>query len=339
MTVKKSLKRRVRARMAKTGERYTAARRQMIAKAGQADAEPAVPTEFAIPAEPAEPVVPAEPAVPPEPTASAEFTIPNEPTVPAEPAVPDGSKEPAVAPEPTSSSPAAAALAKGESVSPADTPPAVPPMAAASRANERADNSQAGRVKLDVSDESMRRRTGRGWEEWFALLDAWGATERKHPEIASWLNDMHQVDGWWAQSITVGYERARGMRAMHQLTDGFAASASKTVDVPAEHLYEAFADEALRARWLPAMPLTIRSGRPGKSLHAILTTVQDGANDPGGTGSTGGATRVDVTFTAKGAAKCQVAVQHLRLPNARAAEEMKAFWRERLAALKLLLEH
>ena len=33
---------------------------------------------------------------------------------------------------------------------------------------------------LATSDERIRERTGRGWEEWFDLLDEWGAAERTH---------------------------------------------------------------------------------------------------------------------------------------------------------------
>ena len=34
------------------------------------------------------------------------------------------------------------------------------------------------------SDARIRERTGRGWEEWFDLLDSWGAEELGHTEIA-----------------------------------------------------------------------------------------------------------------------------------------------------------
>ena len=58
----------------------------------------------------------------------------------------------------------------------------------------------------------MRNATGKGHGEWFGLLDAWGATDHSHTEIARWLNAEHGVPGWWSQNITVNYERARGMR-------------------------------------------------------------------------------------------------------------------------------
>jgi hypothetical protein len=47
---------------------------------------------------------------------------------------------------------------------------------------------------------------------------------------------------------------------------------------------------------------------------------------------------VNVGFVAKGKAKSQVGLEHERLPDAKAAEKAKAHWRERLVALKALLE-
>jgi uncharacterized protein YndB with AHSA1/START domain len=176
---------------------------------------------------------------------------------------------------------------------------------------------------LTMSDEAIRRRTGRGWEEWFDVLDEWGAAERPHKEIARWLCEEHEVDGWDAQSVTVSYERARGLRAVGEHADGFAISASRTVAVPVEQLYEALVDESVRERWLPAGELRERTASRPKSARF----------DWGG-----GETRVIVGFTAKGEAKSTVALQHERLANGDEAERMKAFWRERLAALKAQLE-
>ena len=51
-----------------------------------------------------------------------------------------------------------------------------------------------------------------------------------------------------------------------------------------------------------------------------------------------GSTRILVGFTSKGDARSTVALAHERLPDADEADRMKAFWRERVAALKELLE-
>lgn len=176
---------------------------------------------------------------------------------------------------------------------------------------------------MQHSDAVVRERTGRGWDEWFPLLDDWGATGRTHTEIARWLVSEHGVDGWWAQSVTVSYEQTRGMRAPGQKSDGFfSAGASKTVAVPVERLFSAFADEALREQWLPGSGLTVRGATEPKSFRAD--------SDDG--------TRVVVGFVAKGDAKAVVGVSHEKLADAESAARMKAYWREHLAALKELLE-
>jgi hypothetical protein len=176
---------------------------------------------------------------------------------------------------------------------------------------------------LTVSDEVTRRRTGCGWEEWFDLLDDSGAIAKPHREIARWLRSEHGLDGWSAQSVTVSYERARGLRAVGEHADGFAITASKTVAVPVDRLYDAFVDESLREQWLPADRLRERTATRPKSARF----------DWGD-----GKTRVVVGFSAKGEAKSLVDLEHARLRDAAEAERMKAFWRERVAALKEVLE-
>lgn len=179
------------------------------------------------------------------------------------------------------------------------------------------------RPPLTTSDEAIRRRTGRGWEEWFDLLDEWGAAERPHKEIARWLREERGVDGWGAQSVTVSYERARGLRAVGEHPEGFSVTAQKTVAVPVDRLYEAFVDESLRKRWLPEAELRERTATKPKSARF----------DWGD-----GGTRVVVGFIAKGEAKSTVALEHARLADAGEAERMKAFWRERVVVLKEALE-
>lgn len=175
-----------------------------------------------------------------------------------------------------------------------------------------------------ISDEALIEATGRGWDGWFQLMDEWGAQQRTHGEMARWLMDEHGIPGWWAQSVTVAYEQARGLRLPGQRQNGmFDATATKTVGVPVERLFEALADEELRARWLPGDSLRVGTVRPGRSLRG-------GWDDSG--------SRVVFDFTSKGDAKSQVAMLHERLPDPGTAAEMKAFWRARLAALEELLE-
>jgi len=173
------------------------------------------------------------------------------------------------------------------------------------------------------SDEVLRGRTGRTWDEWFGMLDRWSAAERRHPEIARWLVTEHGVGGWWAQSITVAYEQARGMRAPGQRSDGsFEVSVSKTIDVPVDRLFAAFVSEAERERWLPDTPFRIRSLREPTVLRADW---EDGT------------TRLAVHFTDKGPAKSAVVVVHQRLADSAAADLARSMWRDQLALLKKVL--
>jgi hypothetical protein len=176
---------------------------------------------------------------------------------------------------------------------------------------------------LSMSDEAIRRRTGRGWEEWFELLDDWGAAERPHPEIARWVSEEHGIDGWGCQAVTVTYERARGLRAVGQRPDGFTVTASKTVAVPVDRLFDAFVDESLRERWLPDGRLRERTASKPKS--ARFDWGDDG-------------TRVNVIFIAKGEGKSTAALQHERLADAAEADRMRTHWRDRVATLKEVLE-
>jgi len=82
------------------------------------------------------------------------------------------------------------------------------------------------------SDDKVLDVTGKKWDTWFSVLDEWGARERKHGETAGYLSEEHSVPGWWAQAITMWYERSRGLRLKHQQADGFTVYASKTIAVP-----------------------------------------------------------------------------------------------------------
>jgi hypothetical protein len=111
---------------------------------------------------------------------------------------------------------------------------------------------------LGQTDANVRQNTGKGWCEWLRILDTWGARERKHGEIARHLMEEHGVPGWWAQSVTTGYERARGMRAKHQTLSGsFQVSVSKTFPIAVGRLYNAFTEARQRNRWLESGMLKV----------------------------------------------------------------------------------
>jgi uncharacterized protein YndB with AHSA1/START domain len=181
------------------------------------------------------------------------------------------------------------------------------------------------RPRLATSDEEIRRRTGRGWEEWFDLLDDWGAAGRSHRDTARFLaqeQGLHPL-AWNVQAVVSSYELTRGLRAVGEHADGFAVTATKTVAVPVDRLYDAFLDESERDRWLPDGRLRERTATRPRSARFDW-------DDDGG--------RVVVTFSAKGDEKSTATLQHSRLADADEAERMKGYWRTAVATLKEELE-
>lgn len=174
-----------------------------------------------------------------------------------------------------------------------------------------------------TSDAAVERATGKTWKRWFAILDKWGARKKTHREIAAYLYEKQGVPGWWAQMVTVGYERVRGMRQVHQTPEGYAASRSKTYNVPLTQLYAAWKNEKARRRWMKGDRLEASTVSPNRAIRGKWD---------------GGASRVDVMFLAKGAGKSQVAIDHRRLSNQRNVVRMKSYWGEQLDRLASLLK-
>jgi hypothetical protein len=197
-------------------------------------------------------------------------------------------------------------LLRKADAAPADAPPPLDPMAL-----------------TGMSDEAMRRGSGRSIGEWIEILDRWGGTEHGHTEIARWLVAEHGIGGWWSQSVTVAYERARGMRATNQRPDGYTVGISKTVGATADRVTDAFLDPAVRERWLPDAPIRVRTSQRGRTARF------DWDNPP---------SRIGLYIIPKDGAKTQVTLELEKLPDAASVERLRAFWRERLAALKKLLE-
>lgn len=174
-----------------------------------------------------------------------------------------------------------------------------------------------------ISDEAVKEKTGRTWDEWFTLLDQDQAAQLPHPQIAKLLKEKHQVGPWWCQSVTVEYEKARGLRVLNERCAGeFAASASKTIAATPEQVFTAFEDAGTRAAWLPDAALTVRTASAPKSIRFDHTDSES---------------RVAVHLYEKGG-KTAISLEHEKLSDAAAAEQWKVFWKDRLGVLKTHLE-
>lgn len=162
------------------------------------------------------------------------------------------------------------------------------------------------------TDETVRTRTGKTWPEWCRVLDELGATEMDHPEIAKWVNA--QIDDfWWAQTVTIGYERLSGRRQPGQTCDGdFQASKSKTVGAPQATTFGLLLELAGDPGWLA-----------GLTLH--------GSSEPKSVRFRGADGSHASVWLADKDRKCSVSVNHTKLASPEARDAAKEEWGTRLS--------
>src|SRR3990170_249463 len=101
-----------------------------------------------------------------------------------------------------------------------------------------------------VSDERVRRKTGRGLQEWFGVLDSWGAKDAGHAATARFLGDQEGLEDWWAQTVTVAYELDRGLRRPGERADGtFEITVRRTVPASAVRTFAALSRAEEWDKW------------------------------------------------------------------------------------------
>lgn len=169
-----------------------------------------------------------------------------------------------------------------------------------------------------IKNAAVKAGTGCDWERWVHALDRVDAWTWPHREIAQYVRQKYKTPDWWTQTVTTGYERIKGLRAIGQRRGGgFEVHKSKVFGVPVATLYRAFSGARSRDAWLPGVTLKIRAATRNKSMRI---TWPDG-------------TSVEAYFVPKGPKKSQLAIAHTRVPDAATAGQLKEFWTARLAVL------
>ena len=201
-----------------------------------------------------------------------------------------------------------------------------------------------GELMLDrVSSESMRQATARGWAEWLETLDAAGAADWNHKEIVAYLGREHpEVSSWWRQSITVGYEQARGKRVLGETADtGFEVGVQRSLGLSTAEAWELVTSRS--DLWLgkgaaivfdkgerydaPAASGEVRVVKPGDRLR--MTWQPEDWPAPA---------TLQLTFSESGSGKTAINVHMEKLPDAKARATMRERWREALERLAAAVE-
>lgn len=170
-----------------------------------------------------------------------------------------------------------------------------------------------------MTDTAIKAKTGKGWAQWFAALDKKGASGKDHQTITALLRRDFGLSDWYAQMVTVSYERARGLRAKNQKCDGrFSVSVTKVMPVPLRRLFDTAT--AGQPDWFPKGAFAESSRTRDKYWR--------------GKWKSG---RLAIGFIAKGTDKAQIAIDIEQLPGAEAVERERAAWKAAVEKLSKLL--
>lgn len=169
---------------------------------------------------------------------------------------------------------------------------------------------------------AFAEKTGRSWEGWLEFLDAVGARELSHKEIARKIVETGEASGWWAQGITVAYEQHIGRRQPGQRSDGrHEVSVSRSV---AGTLDEAMAAWATAAQGLGDADGVAFAGEPDVSASDKWRYWRRPRAD---------GTRLSVTVGEKSGGKATITVTHEKLDGPEEIERWRGYWKAVLGTL------
>ncbi len=191
-----------------------------------------------------------------------------------------------------------------------------------------------------VSDQAVAKATGWDWGEWLEFLDGLGAREMNHKEIVALVAGPGGLaNGWWQQSVAVGYEQARGLRVVGQTSSAdFQIGVQKTLPISADKAWSLLAEEPGRGIWLGKIDSLefhkgeqyrtsagisgeIRSAVPGRRVR--LTWCSPDLPRP---------STLQVTIVPAGG-KTSVRFHQERLSSLEEREQMRTRWRDVLQGL------
>ncbi|MEL6506891.1 MAG: hypothetical protein AAFR29_04600 [Pseudomonadota bacterium] len=183
-----------------------------------------------------------------------------------------------------------------------------------------------------IGDAAVKKATGLSWLDWIETLSPRVNDNASHADIVKTAHDCAEISPWWAQTVAGHYERECLGRANHQMTDGFQATASKTIAASPMAIFETLISG--EATWFPGGHVeasTINPPTQGSNGSVIGVLRGKWCGPDGG--------HIAISLTPKSETKTMIAVNHNQLGNAEICEARKADWRRALATLKEDLEN
>lgn len=192
-----------------------------------------------------------------------------------------------------------------------------------------------------VSNASVRKGSGKIWDEWVTLLDRAGARGLTHQEIVALLNKRYKLTPWWAQMVTGGYELHIGRRIEGQNLKGdYSVTITKAFALTHKELWKKLWSAEGIAAWLNPMgdftlkkksTFEIEGGIYGE-VRSFLPPVR--ARLSWQDSDWPKATYVQIYVVKRPGKKSILAIMHDNLKSAVLKEQLRQHWRagiERLA--------
>ena len=198
--------------------------------------------------------------------------------------------------------------------------------------------------KRAYSDEAVKAKTGKVWDDWFRILDDFDGLNKGHAVMANYLHDEQGVPNWWCQMVTVEYERERGIRQINETTSGFSVSVSRVIAAPVQAVFEAWSLAEEWNSWLSNDSKVdfVEGGKYETGDHnsgVFRRIVQDKRirftwENPRHTGKS----IVEVRFTSQTDLKASVTLEHMKLASADEKEDLRRYWSDAMDNLRKYLE-
>lgn len=196
----------------------------------------------------------------------------------------------------------------------------------------------------DVTDASCKEATQRTLKQWFAELDQFGGLEQGRRELVNHVHEATAKNAWWATTIAVEYERAKGQKEKDGKPTGYSICSTKTIAAPLTQVFAAFAEAQQMDRWLGAKTRvdfkdggSFANGDGDQGTYKRIRTDKDlrfSWDHP----KLAAGSAVEVMFADKGKGKTGITLNHTRIQSRREADEVRDGWGNALETLKIVLE-
>jgi len=173
-----------------------------------------------------------------------------------------------------------------------------------------------------ISDEAVKKSTGRIWKDWFTLLNGAAAKKMEHKEIAKLLYEKYGLSGWWSQMVTVQYEQDVKGRKKHETFKGFQISKSITIPFSVNRIFNSVNIISKRKAWLNDPDFKITGSAKNKIIRGKWIDAKS---------------NIEFRFYPKDKSKTQLVVQQSKIRTSGEAEKMKKYWVRQLNNFKIHL--